>query len=545
MKRVILICIILFATYNIYAQSNSEKMGDTAFSMGNYADAIELYDAAIILSKDRVDKIQAKRSKAAKCNSLKKTGDSLYASKEYEESKSKYLQLKSLNPSDKSVSDKLAILDRLITERKSQEAKAEKMAQIENSYYDALRLGVEALEKFREKYPDSEQIHKTDVAINALKMEKYSCSPTEISLYNQIGNDFQKIGDINKAQKFYDYSASLANPEGLYLKALTYKQGSDAYITLMAMSASSGYKTAVDKLDGFKYNTKIADIYYTHLKGYRDNLHSALFLIRNLNTYYLEAIDPVRYIMENEILSYGLSDLRDRKVDMDIAYYVADVLKDHKMYLDIRTTLLYYVASLGHADASYQLAKIASLDENPDLEMINALYMCAINGGVVIEEKSWKSKDVKNYVSFMKNGKANDPFDLYLTAAYPSIHLGTGVIDKHDALLNCCQMVRSSFYYKYFKQFWKQHNEGVWDKAYIERVINYLSENNNTYSKKMLKKVSKLKLEYGKYSSKLAEFIKDGFVDNQYRYFCPVFHLNVLMKDSINDHIGENGIAIR
>ena len=145
----------------------------------------------------------------------------------------------------------------------------------------------------------------------------------------------------------------------------------------------------------------------------------------------------------------------------------------------------------------------------------------------------------------MKNGKANDPFDLYLTAAYPSIHFGTGVIDKHDALLNCCQMVRSSFYYKYFKQFWKQHNEGVWDKAYIERVINYLSENNNTYSKKMLKKVSKLKLEYGKYSSKLAEFIKDGFVDNQYRYFCPVFHLNVLMKDSINDHIGENGIAIR
>ena len=78
MKKLILICTIFFATINLYAQSNSEKMGDEAFSMGNYADAIELYDAAAILSKDRTTEIQTKRSKAARCLSLKKKGDSLY-----------------------------------------------------------------------------------------------------------------------------------------------------------------------------------------------------------------------------------------------------------------------------------------------------------------------------------------------------------------------------------------------------------------------------------------------------------------------------------
>ena len=171
--------------------------------------------------------------------------------------------------------------------------------------------------------------------------------------------------------------------------------------------------------------------------------------------------------------------------------------------------------------------------------------MCAVNGGVAITEKSWETADVRNYVSFMKNGKANDSFDLYLIADYPTIHFGVGVIDKHEALLNCCQMVRSSFYYKYFKRLWENQHEGVWDKAYIERVINYLSGKNDSFSKKMLKKVSKLTLKDDQYKSELAEFIKDGFVDNQYRYSCPAVKCDVLQLKVTNDFIGENGIVTR
>lgn len=545
MKKLILICTIFFATINLYAQSNSEKMGDAAFSMGNYADAIELYDAAAILSKDRTTEIQTKRSRAAKCLSLKNTGDSLYASKEYEESKSKYQQLKSLNPSDRSVNDKLARLDRLIAERKSQEAKAEKMAQIENCYYDALKIGIVALKKFCIDYPKSEHIGKAQLIINILEQNQYVSKADETALYNSIGKDFEKIGNVGMSQKLYDYSASHADPQGLYLKAMTYKTGSKEQITLMAMSASSGYKQAIEKLDGVKYNSKIADIYYTHLKNYRNNLQSAIFLKENIQTYYLDCIDPVRYIMDNEILSYGLADLRERKVDVDVAGYIAYMLKDNEMYIDISVTLLYYLASSGHADASYHLAKIASLDENPDIEMINALYMCAMNGGVVIGERSWKSEEVKNYVSFMKNGKAINSWELYLVSKYPSIHFGTGVINKHEALLNCCQTVRYPYEYKWFKQFWKENNVGIWDKAYIARVMNYLSERNDTPSKRMRKKVSKLKLKDGIYTSELAEFIKDGFVDNQYRYSSPVVKCHVLMPNAINDHIGENGIVTR
>lgn len=543
MKKIILICVILFATINSYAQSNSEKMGDVAFSMGNYADAIELYDAANILSKDRVDKIKVKRSKASKCFSLKKAADSFYESEAYEDAQAKYRQLISLNPSDKFAKEMLGKLDGLIAVRKANDAKIQELQRIDSAYFDALKSGSGALEKFCEQYPDSEHIYKAYIVVNALKQGKYPCISTEISLYNMIGNDFRKIGDVEKARKFYDYSASLADPEGLCLKALTYKQESKAYITLMAMSASSGYKPAIEKLQGVSYNAKVAQIYYSHLKGYAGDLLSAIFVKENEQTYYLDCIQPDKYIMADKMLSYNLSDLRSMKVDVNVAYYIANLVKSDARFRDASVVLLYYAASGGNADAAYQLAKIISQDTKPNVEMINALYMCAINGGVAITEKSWETSDVKNYISFMKNGKANDSFNLYLIADYPSIHFGTGVIDKHEALLNCCQMVKSSFYYKYFKQFWKEHNEGIWDRAYIEHVINYLSEKNDACSKKVLKKVSKLTLMDGQYKSELAEFIKDGFVDNQCRFASPVVKCDVL--STANKYTGENGIVIR
>ena len=545
MRKIILICIIFFATVNSYAQSNSEKMGDSAFSMGNYADAIELYDAAAILSKDRTAEIQTKRSKAVKCGSLKKAGDSLYASGEYEESKSKYQQIKYLNPADKSVNEKLGRLDKLIAERKSQESRAKKLVKIANRYYDALKTGVPALKKFCNDYPDAEQVGKARVIINMLEQHDYPCKDDEIALYNSIGKDFEKIGNVVMAQKIYDYSASYADSEGLYLKAMTYKSGTKAYITLMAMAASSGYKPAIEKLRGVKYNDKIANIYYNHLKEYRNNLLSAIFLKENRQTYYLDYVAPDKYIMADKMLSYSLADLRTSDVDGNGAYYIAEMLGYDARFADAKITMLYYSASGGNADASYQLARDVSLGEKSNHEMSNALYMCAMNGGVVIKEKSWYPADVRNYISFMKKGEADDAFDLYLISEYPTIHFGAGVIDKHEALLNCCQMKKSSFYYRYFKLFWKKYHDGIWDKAYVARVINYLSEKDDAYSKKMLKKVSKLTLRDGQYESELAEFIKDGLVDNQYRYSCPAVKCNVLMSDAESDFIGENGIVIR
>ena len=531
MKKVIFVCIAFFIALSLHAQSDSERMGDTAFSMGNYYDAMELYDAAITLSKDRASEIQKKRSKASKCFSLKKAGDSFFASEAYEDAQSKYQQLLSLNPSDKSAKERLGKLGGLIAARKAKESKIRELQQIDKAYYDALKSGVDDLEKFCLKYPDSEQVHKADIVINALKQGKFYGISTEISLYNQIGNDFKKIWDADKARKFYDYSASLADPEGLYLKASTYKKDSKAYITLMAMSASAGYKPAIEKLDGVKHNEKIAEIYYSHLKKYRNELLSAIFVKENLQTYYLDYAYPVEYIvaMADKMLSYTLPELRSMNADGNVAYYIAGMVKDDARFADARITLLYYAASGGNADASYQLAKMVEPDK---FDLRTALYICAANGGIVLMEKSWSIPEVRNYVSFMKNGKANDSWKLYLASEYPLIHLGTGVINKHEALLNCCQLPRTSFHYRCFKRFWKEHHGGVWDKDYIARVTNYLSEKNDNYSKKMLKKVSKLKLEAGIYTSELAELIKYGLVDNQYRYSCPVVRCDVLMPES-------------
>lgn len=503
MKRVILICIILFATYNIYAQSNSEKMGDTAFSMGNYADAIELYDAAIILSKDRVDKIQAKRSKAAKCNSLKKTGDSLYASKDYEESKSKYLQLKSLNPSDKSVSDKLAILDRLITERKSQEAKAENMAQIENSYYDALRLGVEALEKFREKYPDSEQIHKTDVAINALKMEKYSCSPTEISLYNQIGNDFKRIGDTDKARKFYDFSASLANPEGLYLKALTYDNitAIEPLSLLVLSSVAGGYEPAKDKLSSVigncKYDTNVAKTLYKHLCNYSTDLESFVYVYENRATYPIERLN----LAESAKLHFqNLTTTKEIKYDDNLIYQFATIVEKN---LKMEAELLYNMAaSKGNIDALrrvYEMKKGSLKYENRQAF-----------------EDFLTHYNLVGYKSYLK----------YLRGEHMTSGDWNGIYsycyDKHEELLAESFSMRYNFDHKFYKKWIVRKNDNsLWDKEIIEEVKEWASYYSPKYAKRIIKLVSKLKTADGIYdisANPIYQFVEAGLSDNPHSY---------------------------
>lgn len=508
MKRVILICIILFATYNIYAQSNSEKMGDTAFSMGNYADAIELYDAAIILSKDRVDKIQAKRSKAAKCNSLKKTGDSLYASKEYEESKSKYLQLKSLNPSDKSVSDKLAILDRLITECKSQEAKAEKMAQIENSYYDALRLGVEALEKFREKYPDSEQIHKTDVAINALKMEKYSCSPTEISLYNQIGNDFKRIGDTDKARKFYDFSASLANPEGLYLKALTYDNitAIEPLSLLVLSSVAGGYEPAKDKLSSVigncKYDTNVAKNLYKHLCNYSTDLESFVYVYENRATYPIERLN----LAESAKLHFqNLTTTKEIKYDDNLIYQFATIVEKN---LKMEAELLYNMAaSKGNIDALrrvYEMKKGSlKYEDRQAFEDFLTYY------------------NLVSYKSYLK----------YLRGEHMTSDDWNGIYsycyDKHEELLAESFSMRYNFDLKFYKK-WivrKKNDNSLWDKEIIEEVKEWASYYSPKYAKRIIRLVSKLKTAddiYDISANPIYQFVEAGLSDNPHSYKQPI-----------------------
>lgn len=500
MKRVILICIILFATYNIYAQSNSEKMGDTAFSMGNYADAIELYDAAIILSKDRVDKIQAKRSKAAKCNSLKKTGDSLYASKEYEESKSKYLQLKSLNPTDKSVSDKLAILDRLITERKSQEAKAEKMAQIENSYYDALRLGVEALEKFREKYPDSEQIHKTDVAINALKMEKYSCSPTEISLYNQIGNDFKRIGDTDKARKFYDFSASLANPEGLYLKALTYDNITAIEpLSLLVLSSVEGYEPAKDKLIAIKgdnkYDTEVAKRLYKHLCNYRSSLESYVYLYENRGYYPIDRLELADVAKEHY---RNLTTINKMKDDDNLIYHFATIIEK----VNMEPKQLYQLAaSKGNIDAVRWIY-------NQEKNSLNAEGRRAYENFL----EDFNNEMYKSYLKYLKGDEMS---------SRDWSRVGIYDYDKHEELLSRSFSMNYNYEVKSFKKFIKRYNDTPWDKDVVDYIKQKVAYYSPEYSKRILKIISKLNTSENQYDiagNPTYKMVKAGYTENPHAY---------------------------
>lgn len=216
MKKIILICIIFFATINSYAQSNSEKMGDAAFSMGNYADAIELYDAAIILSKDRATEIQTKRSKASRCLSLKKEGDSLYSSEAYEDAQAKYQQLLALNPSDKSARSQLNKIERQIANNKAHEAKIQELKRIDEAYLAALKSDMKALKEFCVKYPSSTHIQKANIIISSQEHIEYQYKSTEVVIYNSIGDDFVKIGNLEKARYFYDCSASFASLEGLY-----------------------------------------------------------------------------------------------------------------------------------------------------------------------------------------------------------------------------------------------------------------------------------------------------------------------------------------
>lgn len=53
MKKLVIAIAAVLLSITAFAQSDSERMAQTAFNMGNYADAIELYKAAITLESDQ------------------------------------------------------------------------------------------------------------------------------------------------------------------------------------------------------------------------------------------------------------------------------------------------------------------------------------------------------------------------------------------------------------------------------------------------------------------------------------------------------------
>ena len=175
MKRLMFIMISVMICFSGFAQSDSERMAKTAFAMGNYSDAIELYKAAIALESDqtRIQYLTDRLNVSKKMNGKLKEGISLYNKKEYEEAIASFEYILSNNPEDTVAKKYIALSQNIITRSIEEEAlwaETSSSATLD-SYYNYLREYPEG--KYADEAKDNILFHNALKENTASSYKKY------------------------------------------------------------------------------------------------------------------------------------------------------------------------------------------------------------------------------------------------------------------------------------------------------------------------------------------------------------------------------------
>ena len=117
MKRLlILLLVIIVNTFSGFAQSDAEKFAKRAFREGEYADAIQWYQAAIAQTDDAIIKLSLEKTLAQvkNCATVQKRAKICYEQAKYADAKQAYNNLLSINPSDPTAKKMIAQCDKQI-----------------------------------------------------------------------------------------------------------------------------------------------------------------------------------------------------------------------------------------------------------------------------------------------------------------------------------------------------------------------------------------------------------------------------------------------
>lgn len=570
----ILTAILLFLPLLLWGQDYESK-GDNAYRGGDYEEAELQYNAAKAwMDSRKTDEnspeylaLEKKIVRAGRLKALKAEADALYSKAVSQQSRAVYSQasdaysrILEVNPEDPSALsgksrcrewitgyDRAAERERVLAEQRREEQRRQRESEALNrvlvsvlkengtvtSMLDATGRHIAAIP---EGHPEDRAFAE---ALKHYISDGFgTVSEDSIAIYNRMGDLFLEAGKPQIARDLYDCSASLADPEGLYKKAMTAKSKTRQDIFYLLLASKAGYQPAADSLKDYAVSaggmaaSRFAigiDDAYSVISTYRTDPEAALYLYallkREENTAgttnetgfshcNIDITETLRNISPEQLESWISKYVSAKKGDWLSWFYSVGLNYARHGEDSLAVKLITFAAQGGNITASQWLAqKDAEKDsanankEQSSAERVPVYDFSAILAGLD-KGSSWEVECKQEYLGYLKGEQWRN---LQLAAYGVDDMCFDEDVVLHEQLVlwtkKYCGNSNNGWEYRQLKELLKDNDSMIWDTDVVGQCIGMCRENKKT--KKGVKLLQKLDTAEGIYDRRIIEQFKE------------------------------------
>ena len=566
--------ILLFLPLLLWGQDYESK-GDNAYRAGDYEEAELQYNAAKAwMDSRKTDEnspeylaLEKKIVRAGRLKALKAEADALYSKAVSQQSRTVYSQASDAysrilegNPEDPSALsgksrcrewitgyDRAAERERVLAEQRREEQRRQRESEALNralvsvlkengtvtSMLDATGRHIAAIP---EGHPEERAFAE---ALKHYISDGFgTVSEDSIAIYNRMGDLFLEAGKPQIARDLYDCSASLADPEGLYKKAMTAKSKTRQDIFYLLLASKAGYQQAADSLKDYAVSaggmaaSRFAigiDDAYSVISTYRSDPEAALYLYallkREENTAgttnetgfshcNIDITETLRNISPEQLESWISKYVSAEKGDWLSWFYSVGMNYARHGEDSLAVKLITFAAQGGNTTASQWLAqKDAEKDsdnankEQSSAERVPVYDFSAILAGLD-KGSSWEVECKQEYLGYLKGEQWRN---LQLAAYGVDDMCFDEDVVLHEQLVlwtkKYCGNSNNGWEYRQLKELLKDNDSMIWDTDVVGQCIGMCRENKKT--KKGVKLLQKLDTAEGIYDRRIIEQFKE------------------------------------
>ena len=570
----ILTAILLFLPLLLWGQDYESK-GDNAYRGGDYEEAELQYNAAKAwMDSRKTDEnspeylaLEKKIVRAGRLKALKAEADALYSKAVSQQSRTVYSQASDAysrilegNPEDPSALsgksrcrewitgyDRAAERERVLAEQRREEQRRQRESEALNralvsvlkdngtvtSMLDATGRHIAAIP---EGHPEDRAFAE---ALKHYISDGFgTVSEDSIAIYNRMGDLFLEAGKPQIARDLYDCSASLADPEGLYKKAMTAKSKTRQDIFYLLLASKAGYQPAADSLKDYAVSaggmvaSRFAigiDDAYSVISTYRTDPEAALYLYallkREENTAgttnetgfshcNIDITETLRNISPEQLESWISKYVSAEKGEWLSWFYSVGLNYARHGEDSLAVKLITFAAQGGNTTASQWLAqKDAEKDsanankEQSSEERVPVYDFSAILAGLD-KGSSWEVECKQEYLGYLKGEQWRN---LQLAAYGVDDMCFDEDVVLHEQLVlwtkEYCGISNNGWEYRQLKELLKDNDSMIWDTDVVDQCIGMCSDAKN--GRKGLKLLQKLDTAEGIYDRRIIEQFKE------------------------------------
>ena len=565
--RRILTAILLFLPLLLRGQ-DYETQGDNLYAAGNYEEAELQYKAAKSwMDSRKIDEnspeylsLEKKIVRTGRLKALKAEADALYSTAVSQQSRASYSQaaeacsrILEVNPDDRSAQSRREQCMRWISQqeriaeqqRLQREAEARNKALVsllkEGTVTDMLAAIDRHIAAIPEKYAEERSFAE---ALKHYIADGFgTVSEDSIAIYNRMGDLFKEAGKPQVARDLYDCSASLADPEGLYKKAMTVKSKSRQDIFYLLLASKAGYQPATEALKDYAVSTGGMtasgfaigfDDAYSIISTYRNDPEAALYLYALLkgeqaavgsvyNTGFshcnIDITETLQAISPEQLKSWIGKYTSTQKGDWLSWFYSVGLNCAGHGDDSLAVKLITVAAQEGNHAASQWLEKrnaekvsANANQDQPSGEGTPIYDFSAILAGLD-SGSDWEVKCKKEYLDYLKGEFCN-----LQRAAYGIDDMG---FEENIALHECLivwtesylSVSNNSWRYRQLKEFLKDNDSMIWDSDVVDQCIGMCSDAKN--GRKGQKLLQKLDTAEGIYDRRIIEQVRKLLLEQE------------------------------